>query len=114
MIHVDASALASRHHPAELVAVLARAFAGSTVVPHRGHHALGPQPDDGVLLLMPAWRLGEAIGVKVATILPRNAAIGRPTLDGLYLLLGPDGAPRALLDGKALTLARTAAVSALA
>jgi len=114
MIHLDADAIARAHVPPELIAALAQAFAGPTVTPARAHHSLGPEAEDGVLLLMPAWRLGEAIGVKIATVLPRNAQIGRPTVDGLYVLLGPDGAPRALLDAKPLTLARTAAVSALA
>lgn len=114
MIHLDADAIARAHVPPELIAALAQAFAGPTVTPARAHHSLGPDAGDGVLLLMPAWRLGEAIGVKIATVLPRNAEIGRPTVDGLYVLLGPDGAPRALFDAKPLTLARTAAVSALA
>lgn len=114
MIVLDAQAIEARTDPAELIGVIGRAFAGETQVPARGHHALGPTADDGTLLVMPAWRTGEAIGVKIATVMPRNASLGRPTVDGLYVLLDAGGSPRALLDAKALTLARTAAVSAFA
>jgi ornithine cyclodeaminase len=70
--------------------------------------------DHGHLLVMPAqW--GEYAGVKVASVAPDNPAVGRPRIQGSYLLL--DGAtltPLAVLDGIALTAIRTAAVSAVA
>lgn len=114
MIVLDTAAIEARHEPAALIDVIGRAFAGHTQVPPRGHYGLGGEADDGTLLLMPAWRTGGAIGVKIATVMPRNAAQGRPTVDGVYVLLGPDGAALAVFDAKALTLARTAAVSAYA
>ena len=62
---------------------------------------------------MPAW--SDAIGVKLATIAPSNAALGHATLHGIYVLFdGKTGIPRAVLDAGALTARRTAAASALA
>jgi ornithine cyclodeaminase/alanine dehydrogenase-like protein (mu-crystallin family) len=68
----------------------------------------------GQLLLMPAeW--GRYAGVKVGTVAPDNPAGGRPRIQGAYLLLDAETlTPLAMLDGAALTLVRTAAVSALA
>jgi ornithine cyclodeaminase len=68
----------------------------------------------GQLLLMPAeW--GRYAGVKVATVAPGNPAVGRPRIQGTYLLFDAETlTPLATLDGPALTTVRTAAVSALA
>jgi len=67
------------------------------------------------LLLMPAWRAGRDLGVKLVTVFPRNRERGVATVSALYVLLdGATGHPRALIDGEALTLRRTAAASALA
>jgi ornithine cyclodeaminase/alanine dehydrogenase-like protein (mu-crystallin family) len=68
----------------------------------------------GELLLMPA-EVGSAVGVKVLTIAPGNPALGAPRIQGLYVLFdGDSAAPRAVLDGAALTTLRTPAVSAFA
>jgi ornithine cyclodeaminase len=97
-----------------LAEALAAAFAAGAQVPLRHAHRLG---DADTLLLMPAWRddsSGE-LGVKIVTVMPGNAARGAATVNALYLLLDrASGEPRALLDGEALTLRRTAAASALA
>jgi ornithine cyclodeaminase len=56
-----------------------------------------------------------AIGVKITTVFPENPERGHPSIAEAYLLLAwLTGEPRALIDGRALTLLRTAAVSALA
>lgn len=79
--------------------------------PVRHAHALS---GDDTLLLMPAWN-AQAIGLKLVTVIPTAAAHGGHTVDATYLLLDrATGAPRALLDGDALTVRRTAATSALA
>jgi ornithine cyclodeaminase len=114
MLILDPQAMAERHDPRGLIDALALAFAGGISAPTRGHYGLGPTDEDGTLLVMPAWRTGGGIGVKVAAVMPRNAAVGKPTVDGAYMLLGDDASPRAILDAKVLTLIRTAAVSALA
>lgn len=100
-----------------LVAALRKAFAGDWTVPVRHHHAI-PMPNgepEQTLLLMPAWDAGRSVGVKMVTITPGNGARGLPAVQGIYLLLdGLTGAPKALMEGKQLTVRRTAAASALA
>lgn len=96
---------------------LAAAFAAGAQVPLRHAHRLG---ETDTLLLMPAWRdaadsAGGGLGVKIVTVMPGNAARGAATVNALYLLLDrASGEPRAVIDGEALTLRRTAAASALA
>jgi len=78
-------------------------------VPRRHAHALSERDS---LLLMPAWS-DEALGVKVVTVMPDSRAAR--TVQALYLLLDRHtGEPRAVLDGEALTVRRTAATSVLA
>ncbi|HET6561629.1 MAG TPA: ornithine cyclodeaminase family protein [Marmoricola sp.] len=68
----------------------------------------------GQLLLMPAETAG-AVGVKLASVSPTNPGRGLPRIQALYLLLDHETlAPRALMDGTALTTVRTPAVSAVA
>ncbi len=56
-----------------------------------------------------------AVGVKLASVAPGNAARGLPRIQGAYVLFDPETlAPVAVLDAAALTAVRTAAVSALA
>lgn len=94
-----------------LADALAQAFARGAEVPLRHAHALSPQDS---LLLMPAWS-AAALGVKLVTVFPGNAARGAATVNAVYVLLDRDsGAPRAVIDGEELTLRRTAAASALA
>jgi len=97
---------------AALADALEAAFvAGDAEVPLRHAHALH---GDGTLLLMPAWS-PAALGVKVVTVMPGAAVHGAGTVQASYLLLDRQtGVPRALIDGEALTLRRTAAASALA
>lgn len=71
----------------------------------------------GQLLLMPASGPGGTggTGVKLVTVAPGNAALDLPRIQGVYVLFdGRTLAPLALLDGAALTLLRTPALSALA
>jgi alanine dehydrogenase len=94
-----------------LVDRLAQAFVEGAEVPVRHAHSLG---GSDTLLLMPAWSR-RGLGVKVVTVMPGNAGRGAETVQALYLLLDRHtGVPRALIDGEALTLRRTAAASALA
>jgi ornithine cyclodeaminase len=100
-----------------LAEALAAAFAAGAQVPLRHAHPLG---ETDTLLLMPAWRdagdgAAGGLGVKIVTVMPGNAARGAATVNALYLLLDrASGEPRAVIDGEALTLRRTAAASALA
>lgn len=101
----------------ELVDALAHGFAQGAQVPVRHAHALDTEPGGdagGTLLLMPAWS-AHALGVKLVTVMPGNAARGEGTVQASYLLFDRrTGVPRALIDGEALTVRRTAAASALA
>ncbi len=95
-----------------LVDAIGETFGGPAVAPRRHAHAL---PEQVSLLLMPAWEAEREIGVKLVTVAPHNRARGQPTVNALYILLDArSGVPLALMDGEALTLRRTAAVSALA
>jgi alanine dehydrogenase len=104
-----------------LIAALRAMFRAGCEVPARHHHPIGPAATadgiSGTLLLMPAWQPGRSLGVKIVTVFPDNANRRRalPSVHGTYLLLeAATGVPRAVLDGTALTLRRTAAASALA
>jgi ornithine cyclodeaminase len=92
---------------------LREAFRAGCTAPLRHVHDVTGKGDR--LLLMPAWHPGRELGVKLVTVFPRNRERGAATVSALYLLLdGATGRPRALIDGEALTLRRTAAASALA
>ena len=94
-----------------LADALADAFARGAEVPLRHAHALSPGDS---LLLMPAWS-ASALGVKLVTVVPGNAARGAATVNAIFVLLDREtGAPQAVIDGEELTLRRTAAASALA
>ena len=96
---------------AALAQSLTAAFMAPPVAPVRTAHAMSPAD---TLLLMPAWD-ARAIGIKLVTVIPTAGHFGGHTVDASYLLLDrATGAPRALLDGEALTVRRTAATSALA
>jgi ornithine cyclodeaminase len=99
-----------------LIEALAAMFRAGCEVPLRHHHGIAvPGGPDATLLLMPAWQPGAALGIKIVSVFPGNAAKSLPAVMGQYLLLdAATGAPKALIDGTALTLRRTAAASALA
>lgn len=107
---------------ADLIVALAEAFRADIAVPMRHHHTIPQAGGDATLLLMPAWtgtgRTTETdafLGCKLVTVFPANAAAGLPSVQGSYLLLsGTTGEPLAAMDGRALTVRRTAAASALA
>jgi len=70
----------------------------------------------GGLLAMPCGGGSpEALGAKLVSTFPGNAARSQPSVAGLYALFDPErGVPLSIMDGSYLTLIRTAAVSALA
>jgi alanine dehydrogenase len=112
----DAREVAERLDHAALVEALLQGFRRGCTAPVRHHHPIEtPGGPPATLLLMPAWRSGGPMGVKVATVFPGNAAAGLPTVHAWYLLFRADtGEPLALLEGGELTARRTAAASALA
>jgi len=90
-----------------LAQALRQAFLQGAQVPLRHAHALSA---DDTLLLMPAWN-AELIATKLVTVIPDAPHTVQATV---LLLDRRTGEPRALMDGEALTLRRTAAASALA
>jgi ornithine cyclodeaminase len=98
-----------------LEAALERMFREGCEAPLRHRHAVPGQGGEGTLLLMPAWRAGGHVGVKIVQVAPGNPARGLPAVQATYLLSDADtGVPLALLDGGELTDRRTAAASTLA
>ena len=74
-----------------------------------------PNGDSSAVLIMPAWKAHENMGVKLVSIWPGNSAKGKSAVSAVYVLIScEDGNPVAVLDGTELTLRRTAAAAALA
>jgi ornithine cyclodeaminase len=69
---------------------------------------------DALLAAMPAYlESSGALATKLVSLFPRNT--DRPTHQAVIVVFDPDnGSPLALMDGEAITAARTAAGSALA
>lgn len=116
MLTLDRRAVADALPFDRLIDALHEAFRAESNAPERTHHELEvPGGANATLLLMPAWRPGGALGVKIATIFPDNAKHDLPSVNASYLLLDArTGEPKAILDGGELTARRTAAASALA
>jgi ornithine cyclodeaminase/alanine dehydrogenase-like protein (mu-crystallin family) len=94
-------------------AALARFSAGEVLQPVRTVLMVGPQ--QGYFGLMPAYVADPPqLGAKLVTVFGDNAAKGLPSHLATILLLDPDtGSLVALMDGRYITEARTAAVSAV-
>lgn len=99
-----------------LADALADAFARAEVeAPLRHAHDVGTEAAPGHLLMMPAFRRGVRIGVKLVNVFPQNGARGLGAVNGVYAVFdGSTGLPLAILDSDALTNRRTAAASRLA
>ena len=115
MIRLDFEAVHASAGVIDLIEPLRRAFAQDVTAPPRNHYELGTPPSTDSLLVMPCWREAGQLGVKIVTVFPSNEQRGLSSINGEYLLLSREtGEPLALIDRRALTLLRTAAVSALA
>src|SRR6185312_6539672 len=113
---LDAAQTAAALPFERLIPALREAFVSGAEVPLRHRHDMA-QPDGttAALLLMPAWRAGGFLGVKVVSVFPGNGERGRPAVASSYLLCdGATGQHLALIDGGEITGRRTAAASALA
>jgi len=95
----------------EVRAVLRDKVNATAIAPQR----LGvPLPNDGILLVMPAADNDIAI-TKLVTVHPHNAKHALPTIHGeVVVMRAGTGERLMILDGKAVTARRTAAVSLLA
>jgi ornithine cyclodeaminase/alanine dehydrogenase-like protein (mu-crystallin family) len=92
---------------------LAKFSAGEVVQPVRSVLQVGPSK--AFFGVMPAYQPAPAaLGAKLVTVFGGNTAHGLPTHLATIVLLDPEtGALAALLDGRFITEARTAAVSAV-
>jgi ornithine cyclodeaminase len=109
---IDAASLAALTPYPALVDALARGLASPIASPPRTH--LDPTEAGDALLLMPAWRAGGLMGVKLVTAYPGNAARGLPAVAASYTAFEQQtGEVVAVLDGTELTARRTAAAAAL-
>jgi ornithine cyclodeaminase len=99
-----------------MLAALDAALKADIVAPLRTHHAIDvPGMPTASLLLMPAWRAGHRIGVKLVTVYPGNRERNERAVAAVYALFDAlDGRPLALFDGEELTARRTAGASAYA
>ncbi|APW64724.1 ornithine cyclodeaminase [Poseidonibacter parvus] len=117
MRFIDKEEIAKALDYPSLIEALRNAFISDIKVPPRHHHDFKNPKEgmDSTLLLMPAWEESESIGVKIVTVSPNNTKYNLPAIQGLYLLMDAQkGTIEALLEGKTLTVKRTAASSALA
>jgi ornithine cyclodeaminase/alanine dehydrogenase-like protein (mu-crystallin family) len=86
--------------------------AGSVSMPQR---LSLPADESGVYLVMPCAAPTVGLGTKLVTVHPNNAARGLTTIHSSYVLQNAlTGEPEAVIEARALTERRTAAVSALA
>ena len=96
---------------AAVATALADLSAGRVSMPTRIAAMVGER--DGLLAAMPAYLpAAGALTTKLVSLFPRNT--DRPTHQAVIVAFDPEtGTPAALLDGEAITAARTAAGSAL-
>jgi len=113
MHHFDSKAVEKALPYPLLAKALAQGLEQAIEAPPRSH--LTPNHDASCVLIMPAWRPHQLMGVKLVSVWPGNNAKGESAVSGVYVLISCDnGHPVAVLDGTALTLRRTAAAAALA
>jgi ornithine cyclodeaminase len=109
----DQTAVANALPYPALIDALARGLQEPIESPLRSHFE--PNGDASTVLIMPAWKAQQMMGVKMVSIWPGNSAKGMSAVSGVYMLLScADGRPLAVMDGTELTQRRTAAAAALA
>ena len=99
-----------------LIETLREAFSSKITAPERVQHTIkNKNGSDATLLLMPAWKMGEHIGIKIVSVFPENTTQNMSAVHANYFLMNANnGKPIAIMDGTELTLRRTACASALA
>jgi ornithine cyclodeaminase len=114
--HFDAAAIRARLPWPRMLAALDATLQADVAAPLRTNHPIEvPGMPAASLLLMPAWRVGHRIGVKLVTVFPGNRARNQRAVAAVYALFDArDGSVLALFDGEELTARRTAAASAYA
>ena len=114
---LDEAAVRSRLRMPDLIEAMQRALvefsAGRVRQPVRTVLEFGAQ--QSFFGLMPSYVPSlPALGAKLVTLCPANARRGIDTHQAIIVMLDPEtGVPQAILDGRYITEARTAAVSAV-
>ena len=113
MQFLDAATVRNRLDWPRTMRAIEEALRSDIHVPVRVNHQIDvPDSAPGSLLLMPAWQVGDKIGVKLVTVMPGKES---RSVSAVYVLFdGLTGVPLAMMDGEELTARRTAAASALA
>lgn len=112
MTLIDAEAVAGTFTHDKAAAALERALRNGVDPEHDGERSRLTTAT-GELLLMPSTD-GRYAGIKVLSSTPDNATHNAPLIQGAYLLFeGPEQRPAAVVDGIALTNARTPAITLL-
>jgi ornithine cyclodeaminase len=116
MRYFDAAAVRTRLPWPRMLAALHAMLNDDVASPLRANHPIEvPGEPTAALLLMPAWRVGRRIGVKLVTAFPGNAARNERAVGAVYALFDArNGMPLAIFDGEELTARRTAGASAYA
>jgi len=116
MRHFDAAMIRARLPWPRMLAALDAMLREAVAAPLRTNHPIEvPGEPTASLLLMPAWRVGRRIGVKLVTVFPGNAQRGERAVGAVYTLFDAvNGEPLATFDGEEITARRTAGASAYA
>jgi len=114
--YFDAATIRSRLPWPRMLAALDAMLKVDVAAPLRTSHPIEvPGEPTASLLLMPAWRSGGRMGVKLVTVFPGNGERNERAVSAVYALFDArNGAPLALFDGEEITARRTAGASAYA
>ena len=114
LVLLDPAEVARRLDPGALIEAMSAALADLSAGRAEGPPRIAVRSAHGLLAAMPG-RAAGLLGAKLVTVFPENAARGLPGHQAVIALFAAStGELRALLDGTAITAARTAAVSAVA
>ncbi|MEL0020613.1 MAG: hypothetical protein VW709_12130, partial [Rickettsiales bacterium] len=70
-----------------LVEAIRTAFRGGIESPAKHQHYVEvPGEPEGKIMMMPAWRAGEYVCVKLVNMFPGNAARDMPAVNGIVIL----------------------------
>ena len=88
-----------------LIEALRKAFGSKINAPERVQHTIkNKNGSDATLLLMPAWKIGEHIGIKIVSVFPENTTQDMSAVHANYFLMNAnDGKSIAVIDGTELT-----------
>ena len=116
MRYFDAATIRAALPWPRMLEALGAMLRDEVAAPLRANYAIDvPGAKAATLLLMPAWRTGRRIGVKLVTVFPENRDRGERAVNAVYALFDAhDGMPLALFDGDEITARRTAGASAFA